>query len=50
MAGFFAVLLGTWASDRFKARGLIMLVGCSVAIAGYIMLLASRPPAVQYGG
>ena len=50
MAGFFGVVVGTWASDRIKARGPIMLVGCSVAIVGYIMLLASKRPAVQYGG
>jgi hypothetical protein len=27
-----------------------MLVGCSVAIIGYIMLLVAKNPAVKYGG
>ena len=50
MCGFFAVLIGCWASDRIKARGPIVIAGCSLAIIGYIMLLASKRPAVQYGG
>ena len=50
MLGFFAVLIGSYTSDKIKARGPIMLVGCTVAIAGYIMLLASKRPAVAYGG
>ena len=50
MVGFFSVLLGTYASDRFKARGPIMIVGCSLAIVGYIMLVAAQRPAVRYGG
>ncbi|MCJ1248143.1 hypothetical protein MMC30_005358 [Trapelia coarctata] len=50
MAGFFAVLIGTFASDRFRARGPVILIGCTVAIAGYVMLLAASRPSVQYGG
>jgi MFS family permease len=50
MAGFFAVLLGGWASDKIGMRGPIMLTGCTVAIAGYIMLLVAEKPAVRYGG
>ena len=50
MAGFLMVLLGTFVSDRIKARGPVMIVGCSIAIIGYIMLLASTRPLVQWGG
>ncbi|KAL8771426.1 MAG: hypothetical protein Q9209_003094 [Squamulea sp. 1 TL-2023] len=50
MAGFFAVILGTFLSDKIKARGPIVLGGCSVAIIGYIMLLIKTTPLVHYGG
>ncbi|MCJ1371593.1 hypothetical protein MMC20_002812 [Loxospora ochrophaea] len=50
MVGFFAVLIGSFLSDKFRARGPIMIVFCSLAIIGYIMLLAAKKPAVRYGG
>lgn len=45
-----SVLLVTYLSDKFKARGPFMLGGCSLAIIGYIMLLTGKRPQVQYGG
>ncbi|KAK0126811.1 hypothetical protein ONS95_008391 [Cadophora gregata] len=50
MAAFFAVLLVTYFSDRIKQRGIFMLGGATVGIIGYIMLIASPKPLVQYGG
>ncbi|KAH9210869.1 hypothetical protein DL95DRAFT_512439 [Leptodontidium sp. 2 PMI_412] len=50
MAAFFAVLLVTYLSDRFKQRGIFMLSGATIDIIGYIMLIASSEPLVQYGG
>ncbi|KAL8652230.1 MAG: hypothetical protein Q9210_002808 [Variospora velana] len=50
MAGFFAVILCTFLSDRIKARGPIMIGCCSLAIIGYIMLLVKTRPLVHYGG
>jgi MFS family permease len=50
MAAFFAVLLVTRLSDRYKARGIFMLIGASISIGGYIMLIASPKPLIQYGG
>ena len=49
-AGFFAVLGATFLSDTYRARGPVMIVGCSLAIVGYIMLLVPARPAVHYGG
>ncbi|MCJ1303746.1 hypothetical protein MMC08_006556 [Hypocenomyce scalaris] len=50
MGAFFTVLICSTLSDKIRARGPIMLGGCSVAIVGYIMLLAAKRPLVQYGG
>ena len=50
MVAFFSVILGCYFSDKFRARGPVIIAGCSLAIGGYIMLLASKTPAVQYGG
>lgn len=47
---FLCVLLTTFFSDKLKMRGPVMLVGSSVAIIGYIMLLASDSAGVRYGG
>ncbi|KAI0166276.1 MFS transporter-like protein [Xylariaceae sp. FL1272] len=46
VAAVFSVLLVTRISDSIKARGPLMLI----AIAGYIMLLATKNDAVNYGG
>ncbi|KAF2676750.1 MFS general substrate transporter [Lentithecium fluviatile CBS 122367] len=50
MCAFVTVLLTGWFSDKWQLRGPLMLVGCSVAIVGYIMLIASTTSSVQYGG
>ena len=50
MGAFFTVIIGTFVSDKIRARGPIMIVGCSVAIVGYIMLLVPARPLVHYGG
>jgi MFS family permease len=50
MCAFFTVLLAGWFSDKWQTRGPLMLVGCSVAIAGYVMLIASTRSSVRYGG
>jgi len=47
---FVCVLLTTWYSDKLKVRGPVIIAGSSLAIIGYIMLLASHAPGVQYGG
>ncbi|KAF5873965.1 putative mfs transporter protein [Botrytis fragariae] len=44
------VILVTSLSDHFKRRGLLMLICASIAIVGYIMLIATSRPHVQYGG
>jgi MFS family permease len=50
MGAFFMVLLAGHFSDKLHRRGYFMLGGCSVAIVGYIMLIASTRPLTQYGG
>lgn len=50
VAGFFSVLLISWASDRYKRRGIFMLVGCTLTLIGYIMLISTSRSLVQYGG
>lgn len=50
MGAFFTVLLVGWLSDKWHLRGPLMIVGCTVAIVGYIMLIASTRSSVQYGG
>ena len=50
MGGFFMVIIGTYLSDKIKMRGPIMMVGCLLAIIGYIMLLVPAHPLVHYGG
>lgn len=50
MGAFFAVLLVGHFSDKLRVRGYFMLAGCSLAIIGYIMLIASTRPLTQYGG
>lgn len=50
MCAFVAILITSALSDKIKARGPFMLLGCSIAIVGYIMLLVAKDPAVKYGG
>lgn len=50
MGAFFSVLLTTWASDKVRMRGPFMLVGATIAVAGYIMLIATDDHLIRYGG
>ncbi|KAF2434908.1 MFS general substrate transporter [Tothia fuscella] len=50
MLAFFSVLLTGHLSDKYRRRGVFMLVGCMLAIGGYIMLIASKTAGVAYGG
>lgn len=50
MTAFLSVILVTSLSDHFKRRGLLMLICASIAIIGYVMLIATSRPHVQYGG
>ena len=50
MVGFLTVLLICYASDKFQKRGMFMLIGTAIAIAGYIMLIATPDPWTQYAG
>jgi MFS family permease len=50
MSAFFTVLLAGHFSDKLQTRGPLMLLECSLAIIGYIMLIASKQPLTQYGG
>ena len=50
MAGFFTVLATPVMSDKIRARGPIMAVGCIIAMAGYIMLLAAEQNSTRYAG
>lgn len=50
MGGFFSVLLTCWLSDKYKQRGIFMFGWTIIAIAGYIMLIATPHVLIQYGG
>jgi MFS family permease len=50
LLAFFSVLLVGHFSDRYHMRGPFMLGGCTLAICGYIMLIASEMPGLRYGG
>jgi MFS family permease len=47
---FVAVLLAGYYSDKLRVRGPLMIGGCSLAIVGYIMLIASPHVLTRYGG
>jgi len=49
-AAFLSVLIVAYYSSRLRRRGLFMLIGSTFGILGYILLLASSHPLVQYGG
>lgn len=44
------ILFVTRVSDHVKLRRPFMAVGCLIAIAGYVMLLATKNNAVRYAG
>ncbi|ESZ97643.1 hypothetical protein SBOR_1959 [Sclerotinia borealis F-4128] len=50
MVAFLSVILVTSLSDYFKRRGIFMLICASIAIIGYIMLITTSQPHIQYGG
>lgn len=50
MAAFFTVLITAFYSDKLKARGPVMVAGCSLAIIGYVLLLTAKENSVRYGG
>jgi hypothetical protein len=50
VAAFFAVLITTHLLDKYKRRGIFMLIGTSLSIVGYIMLISTGRPLIQYGG
>ncbi|KAF8461685.1 major facilitator superfamily domain-containing protein [Kalaharituber pfeilii] len=50
VAACLATIAGGWLADRSKQRGVYMILFCGVAIVGFIMLLSSGNPAVQYVG
>ena len=50
IGGFFSVIIACILSDKYQKRGIFMLIGTSLAIAGYIMLIATPHKFIQYGG
>ena len=48
--GFTFTLVVSYLSDRKDIRGPFILVGCPVAIVGYVMLIGMKAPATQYAG
>lgn len=50
IGAFCTVLLVSHFSDKFRMRGPFMLGGITVAMAGYVMQIASHKPLVRYGG
>lgn len=50
VGAFLSVLLVTWLSDKYRMRGPFMLVGLTIAIGGYIMLISTNHHTIQYGG
>ncbi|TFK23509.1 MFS general substrate transporter [Coprinopsis marcescibilis] len=50
VAGCIATIAGGWAADRAKQRGLFMIGFCFTAIIGFVMLISTDLPGVQYVG
>lgn len=50
IGGFITVIVACILSDKYKRRGIFMLIGTSMAIVGYIMLIATSKHMTQYGG
>ena len=48
--GFITVLITGFVSDRVGVRGPLMIVGLVIALAGYIMLIATNDILINYGG
>jgi len=45
-----ATILGGWLADRSKQRGIYMIFFCALSIVGFIMLISTQKPGVQYLG
>lgn len=50
VCAFFTVLITCYLSDKYQRRGVFMAGWLVIAIAGYIMLIATANEWVQYGG
>lgn len=50
MTAFLSVILVTSLSGHYKRRGIFILICASIAIIGYIMLMTTSIPHIQYGG
>ena len=50
VAGCIATIAGGYAADKAKQRGLFMMGFCLVAIIGFVMLISTHIPGVQYAG
>lgn len=48
--GCFATITGGYYADRAKKRGPSMIFFCLVAIVGFVMLISTEKPHVQYAG
>ena len=48
--GCIATITGGILADKSKKRGPYMIFFCVVAIAGFIMLISTKNPHVQYAG
>ncbi|KAF9524342.1 major facilitator superfamily domain-containing protein [Crepidotus variabilis] len=50
VVGCFATISGGYLADRFQKRGPAMMFFCVVAIIGFVLLISSDKPHVQYAG
>ncbi|KAF8439207.1 major facilitator superfamily domain-containing protein [Terfezia claveryi] len=50
VAACITTILGGWLADRHKQRGIYMIFFCALSIVGFIMLISTPQPAVQYLG
>lgn len=50
VAACFATILGGWLADRNKQRGVYMIFFCALSMIGFIMLLSTGKPQIQYLG
>lgn len=50
VVGCFATISGGYYADKAKKRGPAMMIFCIIAIIGFILLISSDKPHVQYTG
>lgn len=48
--GCIATILGGYFADRTRQRGIFMMFFCLVAILGFVLLISTDKPGVQYLG